>query len=88
MKGVACERGGDFPFMVVLVDVFVHVLVVQETVYPVNAGVCEKYEGKHWHPDYGVSWNKIKIYGIEIKYYNYYLKKYQNGYRSPSSEKS
>lgn len=46
VEGVAGKRRRDFPFMVVLVDVFVNVLVVKETMYPVDTHISEKDKSK------------------------------------------
>ena len=46
MDGVACKRGGDFPFVVVFVDISVDGLVVQEIVDPVDTHVSEDDESE------------------------------------------
>ena len=60
MEGMGRERGWNLPFMVRLVDVFIDVLVMQEAVDPVYAGVGEQNEGHNAPKDSDVTCKNIK----------------------------
>lgn len=47
MKGMACKRRGNFPFMVVLVKSFVDTFMMEEAVDPINEPVCKHYKRHH-----------------------------------------